>query len=87
MIFKRIVAPFDGVVIRRSAEVGMLVTAGDQSLFVIEDMSRVRVQVNVPQTYAVETRHGAAALVSLPESSAAAIPATITRDGRIDRVD
>jgi RND family efflux transporter MFP subunit len=77
--FKRIVAPFDGVVIRRTAEVGMLVTAGQDALFVIEDMSRVRVQMYVPQTYAVQTSPGGAAIVSLPESSAPAVPAVITR--------
>jgi multidrug efflux pump subunit AcrA (membrane-fusion protein) len=78
-IFKRIVAPFDGVVARRAAEVGMLVTAGEQPLFVVEDISRVRVQINVPQTYAMQTAPGAETNVSLPESSAAPIRATITR--------
>ncbi len=77
--FKQIVAPFDGVVIRRTAEVGMLVTAGQEPLFVIEDMSRVRVQINVPQTYAVETSPGVAATVSLPESTRPAVAARITR--------
>jgi multidrug efflux pump subunit AcrA (membrane-fusion protein) len=32
--FKRIVAPFDGVITSRTAEVGMLVTAGKESLYV-----------------------------------------------------
>jgi RND family efflux transporter MFP subunit len=77
--FKRIVAPFDGIVIRRTAEVGMLVTAGQDALFAVEDMSRVRVQVNVPQTYAMQTSAGVSAVVSLPESSGAAVTAQITR--------
>jgi multidrug efflux pump subunit AcrA (membrane-fusion protein) len=77
--FQRIVAPFDGVVIRRTAEVGMLVTAGQDALFVIEDMSRVRVQMNVPQTYALLTSPGVVAAVTLPESTAPAVPATVTR--------
>ena len=77
--FKRIVAPFDGIVIRRTAEVGMLVTAGQESLFAIEDMSRVRVQINVPQTYAMQTHAGVSAVVNLPESSGAAVTAQITR--------
>lgn len=77
--FKRIVAPFDGVVTQRTAEVGMLVTAGKESLFTIEDMSRVRVQINVPQTYASQTTPGVAAIISVPESSVKGVPATITR--------
>lgn len=77
--FKRIVAPFDGVVTQRAAEVGMLVTAGKESLFTIEDMSRVRVQINVPQTYSLQTRPGVVATVSVPESSVKDVPGTITR--------
>jgi RND family efflux transporter MFP subunit len=77
--FKRIVAPFNGIVTRRTAEVGMLVTAGKESLFVIQDMSRVRVQINVPQTYAVQTRPGVEALITVPESAVKSVPATITR--------
>lgn len=77
--FKRIIAPFDGFVTRRTAEVGMLVTAGQESLFVVEDLSRVRVQVNVPQSYSVQATRGVEALVKLPESAAEAVRATITR--------
>jgi multidrug efflux pump subunit AcrA (membrane-fusion protein) len=79
LVFKRIVAPFDGIVTQRSAEVGMLVTAGTQSLFTVEDMSRVRVQVNVPQTYAAQTGVGTTATVSLPESTSAGVSGAITR--------
>lgn len=77
--FKRIVAPFDGVVTRRTAEIGMLVTASAESLFVIEDTSRVRVQINVPQTYAMQTSPGVPATVSVPESAVQAVQGTVTR--------
>jgi RND family efflux transporter MFP subunit len=77
--FKRIVAPFDGVVTRRRAEVGMLVTTGKESLFVVEDMSRVRVQANVPQAYSSQTRRGVSTTVSVPESAVPAVAGTVTR--------
>jgi multidrug efflux pump subunit AcrA (membrane-fusion protein) len=77
--FKRIVAPFDGIVTQRSAEVGMLVTAGTEPLFVVQDMSRVRIQVNVPQANAVQTSAGLEATVSLPESASQAVHGTVTR--------
>lgn len=77
--FKRIVAPFDGVVTARTVEVGMLVTAGAESLFVIEDMSRVRVQVNVPQAYSAQIHTGTAATVSVPEASAVSVNVAVTR--------
>jgi multidrug efflux pump subunit AcrA (membrane-fusion protein) len=77
--FKRIVAPFDGVVMRRTAEVGMLVTAGQDTLFSMEDTSRVRVQVNVPQTYAMQTWPGVGAAINVPEASSPDVLATVTR--------
>lgn len=77
--FKRIVAPIDGVVTRRTAEVGMLVTAGKESLFTIEDVSRIRVQVNVPQAYSTQTVPGVQASVTLPESSLPPTVGTVTR--------
>jgi multidrug efflux pump subunit AcrA (membrane-fusion protein) len=77
--FKRIVAPFDGVVTSRTAEVGMLVTPGKESLFVIDDISRIRVQLNVPQTYAMRTSPGVKATVTVPESALPPVQGTITR--------
>lgn len=77
--FKRIVAPFDGIVTRRAAEVGMLVTEGEESLYVVEDMSRVRVQVNVPQSHSAQTMSGVAATISIPESPSSVVQGTVTR--------
>jgi multidrug efflux pump subunit AcrA (membrane-fusion protein) len=77
--FKRIVAPFDGTITSRTAEVGMLVTAGKEALFTVEDLSRIRVQLNVPQTYAMQTAPGVIATISLPESNAPKVQAAITR--------
>jgi RND family efflux transporter MFP subunit len=53
--FGVIVAPFDGVVTARTAEVGQLVTAGTGAalpLFKVAEVDVVRVFVNVPQLYA-----------------------------------
>jgi RND family efflux transporter MFP subunit len=53
--FGVIVAPFDGVVTARTAEIGQLVTAGTgsgQPLFKVAEVDTVRVFVNVPQLYA-----------------------------------
>jgi multidrug efflux pump subunit AcrA (membrane-fusion protein) len=77
--FQRITAPFDGVITQRKAEVGMLVTAGKETLFTIEDMSRVRVQVAVPQAVAAQTTTGTPVDVSVPEAAATSAKATVTR--------
>jgi len=55
------VAPFDGVVTQRTAEVGQLVTAGTsmgRPLFKVADVDIVRVFVNVPQLHAADIRVG-----------------------------
>jgi RND family efflux transporter MFP subunit len=54
------------------------VTAGKESLFVVEDMTRIRVQVNVPQAYAVQTHQGTAVMIRIPEAAVSA-EGTVTR--------
>ncbi|HEX4132119.1 MAG TPA: efflux RND transporter periplasmic adaptor subunit [Pirellulales bacterium] len=80
--FKHIVAPFDGVITRRTAETGMLVTAGSDALFAVEDMNRVRVQAAVPQAYSAEATPGIAATVRVPEQGSRVATGTITRIAR-----
>lgn len=52
--FKRVVAPFAGVITRRNVDVGDLIDAGGgaaRALFVLSQTDPLRVYVNVPQTY------------------------------------
>lgn len=68
--FKRLVAPFDGVVTARETDIGALINvgaAGGAELFVISDTSRLRVYVNVPQSYVPSVPPGAKASISVPE--------------------
>jgi RND family efflux transporter MFP subunit len=69
--FERIVAPFDGVVTARDTDVGALINAGSggvgQELFVVSDVKRLRVYVQVPQSYAPDVRNGTTATLSVPE--------------------
>ena len=53
--FKRVVAPFDGVVVARNTDVGALINAGQAAgsqLFRVSDVSKLRIYVQVPQPYA-----------------------------------
>jgi len=56
--FAQLVAPFDGVVTTRSADVGALVVAGPASngdpLFSVSDIHALRVYVSVPQSYSAQ---------------------------------
>jgi membrane fusion protein (multidrug efflux system) len=59
--FGVLVAPFDGVVTQRTAEVGQLVTSGTtvgQPLFKVAEVDTVRVFVHVPQLYAADIHVG-----------------------------
>jgi RND family efflux transporter MFP subunit len=67
--FTRIVAPFDGVVTARETDVGALINGSGTGaeLFVVSDTSRLRVYVNVPQSYATSIRPGSTATIDVPE--------------------
>ena len=52
--YKKITVPFDGVVTARDTDVGALINAGGgagPAMFVISDITKLRVYVNVPQNY------------------------------------
>ena len=68
--FKRLVAPFDGVVTTRSVDVGALVlvgTPGAIPLFTVADERKLRIYVRVPQTDAAAVRPGMTATFTVPE--------------------
>jgi len=68
--FKRIVAPFDGVVTTRSTDIGDLISAGapgSTPLFTVADESRLRIYVRVPQNYSADIKPGMTASFTVPE--------------------
>ncbi len=83
--FRRIVAPFNGVITRRSVEVGDLIASGGKELFAITQTDLLRLTVWVPQAYADQLKSGAQVPVSLNEQPSAKLQATIERiAGAID---
>jgi len=83
--FKRIVAPFDGVVTQRNANIGALVNAGaggnpGSALFNVSDVHLLRVYVHVPQAYSAEVKDGMKASLALPQYPQRAFPATVVSD-------
>ena len=68
--FKRITAPFDGIVTARATDVGALINAGSGKgleLFVISDTHKLRLYVSVPQNYAAQITAGTQAQMTVPE--------------------
>src|SRR5579863_8638090 len=78
--FAKIVAPFDGVVTKRTIDIGALVNAGSPSsptepLFTISDIHMLRLYVNVPQDYSAEIVPGMNVTLSVPEYPGRMFPA------------
>jgi len=78
--YKKITAPFDGIVTARDTDVGALINAGGGSgpaMFVISDISKLRVYVNVPQNYVPQIKIGAKAVITVPEYPNRTFQATV----------
>jgi RND family efflux transporter MFP subunit len=68
--FKRLIAPFDGIVTARETDIGALINVGatgGAELFVVSETSKLRVYVNVPQNYVPSVPPGTKATISVPE--------------------
>ncbi|HWV15781.1 MAG TPA: efflux RND transporter periplasmic adaptor subunit [Cellvibrio sp.] len=77
--FRRITAPFSGIITRRSIEVGDLVANGGKELFAITQTDSLRLTVWVPQAYANSLTPGAQVDVELKEHQGAKLKASIER--------
>jgi RND family efflux transporter MFP subunit len=68
--FKRLIAPFDGIVTARATDIGALINvgaAGGAQLFVLSETSKLRVYVSVPQNYVPSVPPGTVATITVPE--------------------
>jgi membrane fusion protein, multidrug efflux system len=77
--YKRLTAPFDGIVTARDTDVGALINAGSggAAMFVISNIKKLRVYVNVPQTYVPSIKVGTKATISVPEYPNRSFPAVV----------
>lgn len=79
--FKRIVAPFSGVITRRNVDVGDLIDAGGsgRALFILTQTDPLRVFVDVPQAYAHLVKPGQAVTVTQAELRGKAFTGQVAR--------
>jgi RND family efflux transporter MFP subunit len=79
--FKYINAPFDGVITHRNLDVGALVDAGStgSDLFVIADTTKLRVYIDVPESYANSVRIGTPVTVTLSSYGTKPFTGTVAR--------
>ncbi len=68
--FKRLSAPFDGIVTARQTDIGALINvgaSGGAQLFVVSETGKLRVFVDVPQNFVPSVPPGTQATISVPE--------------------
>src|SRR6202048_1718750 len=78
--FKTLAAPFDGVVTARDVELGMLINSGGsgQALFEVSDLHRVRIFVQVPQSFSAALAPGMKATFEMPQYPGVQFDATLS---------
>src|ERR1700712_5536238 len=78
--FKTLAAPFDGVVTARNVELGMLINSGGsgQPLFEVSDLHRVRIYVQVPQSFSAGLVPGMKAKFEMPQYPGVQFDATLS---------
>jgi RND family efflux transporter MFP subunit len=78
--FKTLAAPFDGVVTARNVELGMLINSGGsgQPLFEVSDLHRVRIYVQVPQSFSAGLAPGMKATFEMPQYPGVQFDATLS---------
>jgi RND family efflux transporter MFP subunit len=80
--FERVVAPYEGVVTARETDIGALINAGSGSgpeLFRVADIRKLRIYVQVPQSYAPRVRPGVAVDLHFPEYPGRTFDAKLVR--------
>jgi RND family efflux transporter MFP subunit len=82
--FKRVLAPFSGVITKRNVDIGDLIDS-NKPLFLLSQTDPLRVYINVPQAYAQLVHQGQPAVVTLAEMRGRSFPAQVARtSGAID---
>jgi RND family efflux transporter MFP subunit len=93
--FKRLTAPFDGIVTARETDIGALInvgatgggisvgSAGGTELFVISETRKLRVYVSVPQNYVPSVPPGTKATITVPEHPDKTYSATVDASSQV----
>lgn len=78
--FKTLAAPFDGVVTARNVEIGQLISPGGSGppLFEVSDLHRVRIFVQVPQSFSAGLVPGMKATFEMPQYPSVQFDATVS---------
>jgi RND family efflux transporter MFP subunit len=78
--FEKVIAPYGGIVTARETDVGNLINAGSGTgpeLFRVADISKLRIYVQVPQSYVASIKLGLDVALNFPEYPGRTFPATL----------
>jgi RND family efflux transporter MFP subunit len=82
--YERVTAPFDGVITARATDVGSLIDAGSSAepheLFHLDQVSRLRIFVSVPEVYADSVRDGTQVDITQDADPSRILKGTVTRN-------
>jgi RND family efflux transporter MFP subunit len=82
--YERVTAPFDGVITARSTDVGSLIDAGSSAepheLFHLDQVSKLRIFVSVPELYADAIRDGEQVDITQDADPGRILKGTVTRN-------
>ncbi|MFO0958380.1 MAG: efflux RND transporter periplasmic adaptor subunit [Isosphaeraceae bacterium] len=81
LVYTRIVAPYDGIVIRRNVDTGQLTHPGasGEPLFVVARSDLVTITISIPEAFATALNPGDRAEVKLQAMGGRTIPAEVSR--------
>jgi RND family efflux transporter MFP subunit len=80
--FKRVIAPFDGIITARNTDIGALINAGESAgseLFRLADTHKLRIYVQIPEPYAAAAKPGLEAELRFTEQAGKGYAATTVR--------
>jgi RND family efflux transporter MFP subunit len=83
--FKRVVAPFDGIVTTRNTDIGALINADSSAglaLFVISDTQKLRLNVSVPQNFVPAVKLDTPVEITVPEYRGKVFRGTVEASAR-----
>jgi RND family efflux transporter MFP subunit len=82
--YERVTAPFDGVITARATDIGSLIDAGSSAepheLFHLDQVSKLRIFVSVPEIYADSVRDGAQVEITQDADPSRVLKGKITRN-------
>lgn len=84
--YRKVVAPFAGVITKRNVDTGALVTSGNasqQQLFYLAQTSPLKIFVQLPEAYAPSMKAGIPATIEVPQNPKLKITGTVTRTAEV----